>query len=137
MYVGVQQYILYEVRTCAAIYTVCTYISSLYTQVMHIRMYVLIYTGGRVVYSEGRLIPHEFPITDSQQITGPDGVRRITCTVSSGTARFIRDGGEVEREGQLETAITVKGDIQNRAIYCNSNDTNYFYLYLRSSASSE
>ena len=104
---------------------------------MHIRMYVLIYTGGRVVYSEGRLIPHEFPITDSQQITGPDGVRRITCTVSSGTARFIRDGGEVEREGQLETAITVKGDIQNRAIYCNSNDTNYFYLYLRSSASSE
>ena len=34
----------------------------------------LICAGGRVVHSYGRLIPHEFPITDLQQISGPDGV---------------------------------------------------------------
>ena len=51
--------------------------------------------GGRVVHSHGRLIPHEFPITDLQQIAGPDGIGRITCTVSSGTARFVANGGRI------------------------------------------
>ena len=108
-----------------------------YVRTIYIRTYVHIYTGGRVVYSEGRLIPHQFPITDPQQITALDGVKRITCTVSNGTARFVRDDGEVEREGILEAAITVTGDVQSRAMYCNSNDTNYFYLYITSSLSSE
>ena len=36
--------------------------------------FTLICAGGRVVHSYGRLIPHEFPITDLQQISGPDGV---------------------------------------------------------------
>ena len=49
-------------------------------------------TCGRVVHSYGRLIPHEFPITDLQQISGPDGIGRITCTVSNGTARFAVNG---------------------------------------------
>ena len=48
-------------------------------------------TGGSVVHSYGRLIPHEFPITDLQQISGPDGIGRINCTVSSGTARLGND----------------------------------------------
>ena len=37
------------------------------------------HSGGDVVHSYGRLIPHEFPITDLQQISGPDGIGRITC----------------------------------------------------------
>ena len=56
-------------------------------------MYTLNCAGGHVVHSYGRLIPHEFPITDLQQISGPDGIGRITCTVSSGTARFIDNSG--------------------------------------------
>ena len=59
--------------------------------------------GGRVVHSYGRLIPHEFPITDLQQISGPDGIGRITCTVSSGTARFAVSGGQLETGGVTQT----------------------------------
>ena len=100
------------------------------------------YTGGlgRVVYSEGRLIPHQFPITDPQQISGLDGIGRVTCTVSSGTARLIREDGEVESEGLLEAAIAIRGlsdSFQNRAMYCNSNDTSYFYLYIIPSSTGE
>ena len=108
------------------LYLYTPYICTVYTY----SCIVCIHTGGRVVYSEGRLIPHEFPITDLQQISGPDGIGRITCTVSSGIVRLLRDGGEVESEGKLETAITVRGNLHNRAMYCISSDTNNFYLYL-------
>ena len=59
----------------------------------------LICADGSVVHSYGRLIPHEFPITDLQQISGPDGIGRINCTVSSGTARFVANGGQLETGG--------------------------------------
>ena len=59
--------------------------------------------GGRVVHSYGRLIPHEFPITDLQQISGPDGIGRVTCTVSRGIARFVRSGGVLESDGVTQT----------------------------------
>ena len=123
MYLYIHQFTLLVHPICAYVYT--------YSRT------VCIHTGGRVVYSEGRLIPHQFPITDLQQISGPDGIGRITCTVSSGIVRLLRDGGEVESEGKLETAITVKGNLENRALYCISNDTNYFYLYLTPSISGE
>ena len=132
------------IRTYSKKICICIHINLLYLYTPYVRTYVYTYsctvcihTGGRVVYSEGRLIPHEFPITDLQQISGPDMIGRITCTVSSGIVRFLRDGGEVESEGKLETAITVKGNLENRALYCISNDTNYFYLYLTPSISGE
>ena len=65
--------------------------------------YTAKHAGGDVVHSYGRLIPHEFPITDLQQISGPDGSGRITCTVSSGTARFAPNGGQLEGGGVSET----------------------------------
>ena len=59
--------------------------------------------GGSVVHSYGRLIPHVFPLTDLQQISGPDGIGMITCTVSSGTARFIANGEKrLETEGLFQ-----------------------------------
>ena len=98
------------------------------------------FLDGRVVHSEGRLIPHQFPITDLQQIHAQDGAWRITCSVTNGTAVLFKDDREVESNGPLETAVTVNGNsnsYQNRGLYCNSNDTNYFYLYLTSSNNSE
>ena len=86
------------------------------------------HSGGSVVHSYGRLIPHEFPITDLQQISGPDGIGRITCTVSSGTARFIANGGQLETGGVTQTKNgatatlvvnpTDVGSFQNRGLYC-------------------
>ena len=99
------------------------------------------HSGGRVVHSYGRLIPHEFPITDLQQISGPDGIGRITCTVSSGTATFLRLFKELETGGVFQTRNGVTATLvvnatnfaifNNRDAYCNSFDT-YFYLFLSS-----
>ena len=99
------------------------------------------YSGGDVVHSYGRLMPHEFPITDLQQISGPDGIGRITCTVSNGIARFAANGGEVEsggvtqiRNGATTTLVvnaTNVANFNNRDVYCNSFD-NYLYLFLSS-----
>ena len=97
--------------------------------------------GGRVVHSYGRLIPHEFPITDLQQISGPDGkIGRINCTVSSGTADFLANGGEVEtggvtetRNGATATLVVNPSDVdsfQNRGLYCTNINTNFFYLLI-------
>ena len=94
--------------------------------------------GGRVVHSYGRLIPHEFPITDLQQISGPDGIGRITCTVSSGTARFVRSGGVLESDGVTQTrngataalVVNPTGSFPNRDVYCSDPTTNYFYLFI-------
>ena len=95
-------------------------------------------TGGRVVHSYGRLIPHEFPITDLHQISGPDGIGRITCTDSSGTAVFNRRAGGqggVTHTINESTAILVVNtnadSFNNSDINCNS-DSYYFYLFLSS-----
>ena len=102
------------------------------------------YAGGHVVHSYGRLIPHEFPITDLQQISGPDGIGRITCTVSSRTATFDANGGEVEGGGVTETrnGITATlvvnlsnvGSFQNRGLFCTNSAANFFYLSLSSAS---
>ena len=103
-------------------------------------------SGGRVVHSYGRLIPHEFPITDLQQISGPDGIGRITCAGSSGTARFGVNGGRLNTGGVTETRnrstatlMMVKtsnrneGHFKNRGLYGNTSTvvgTSFFYLFI-------
>ena len=95
--------------------------------------------GGIVVHSYGRLIPHEFPIAALQQISGPDGIGRITCTVSSGTAGFVRPGGglQSDRVSQTKNATTATlvvpstvSSFQNRPLYCTNMNTNFFYLFI-------
>ena len=100
-------------------------------------------SGGSVVHSYGRLIPHEFPITDLQQISGPDGIGRITCTVSRGTARFRVNSGQLETGGVTQpgsgnaptAALVVNttnvGSFNNRGLHCNNFD-HFFYLFLSS-----
>ena len=106
----------------------------------------LICAGGSVVHSYGRLIPHEFPITDLQQISGPDGIGRINCTVSSGKARFIPRDPQVmfeavevpqTRNGKGTTATLVVNpsnvdNFQNLLVYCNNFNTHLFYLVISS-----
>ena len=103
---------------------------------------MLLTIGGDVVHSYGRIIPHEFPITDLQQISGPDRIGRITCTVSSGTARFITNGGQLETGGVSQTTgatatLVVNtsnvGSFQNRGLYCTSFST-FFYLFISSTS---
>ena len=108
--------------------------------------YTLNCAGGDVVHSYGRLIPHAFLITDLQQISGPDGIGRITCTVSSGTARFhvvgkavqLRSGGVSQtRNGATSTLVvnpTNVASFQNRNLYCTNNATSVFYLYISSAS---
>ena len=106
--------------------------------------YTLNCAGGDVVHSYGRLIPHEFPITQLKQISGPDGIGRVTCTVSSGTARFIANGGQLEtggvsqtRNGATSTLIVNSSNVdnfQNRDLYCTNGDTNFFYLFISSAS---
>ena len=95
-------------------------------------------SGGHVVHSYGRLIPHEFPITDLQQISGPDGIGRITCTVSSGTAGFYRSGGVLESDAVTQTRhgatatleVNLTDKFHNRQGYCKDSTTNYFYIFI-------
>ena len=99
--------------------------------------HAFLHSGGLVVHSYGRLIPHEFPITNLQQISGPDGVGRITCTVSSGEARFFRPGEELETDGVTQTGdgvtatlvVNPSDNFENRDIFCNAI-TSYFYLFI-------
>ena len=103
--------------------------------------------GGSVVHSYGRLIPHEFPITDLQQISGPDGIGSINCTVSSGTARFFTNGGQLETGGvsQIRNRATATlvvspsnlDSFQNRGLYCKDSVASSSFLYLFISSSSE
>ena len=90
--------------------------------------YALHHIGGDVVHSYGRIIAHEFPITDLQQISGPDGIGRINCTESSGTARFIDNsenrletgGVSQTRNGATATLVVNPsnvGSFPNRALY--------------------
>ena len=100
------------------------------------------YAGGIVAHSYGRLIPHEFPITDLQQISGPDGVGGITCTVSNGTARFVPNGGtlddgEVSQTRNGATLVVNPSNVdsfQNRDLYCTKSNTNFFYLFISSAS---
>ena len=101
--------------------------------------------GGRVVHSYGRLIPHEFPITDLQQISGPDGIGKITCTNSSGTARFVSNSENVQletgrvsetRNGATATLVVEPSNannFQNRDLYC-TDFSNFFYLFISSAS---
>ena len=99
---------------------------------------------GDVVHSYGRLIPHEFPITDLQQISGPDGIGRITCTVSSETARFAVNGGVLETGGVTQTRNASKTTLvvnpsnvdsfQNRDLYCTNIGINFLYLFISSAS---
>ena len=101
-------------------------------------------TDGDVVHSYGRLIPHEFPITDLQQISGPDGIGRINCTAISALARFVREGGVLETGGVSETrngttaALVVNpsnvDSFENRHGYCADMNTNRLYLYISSAS---
>ena len=81
------------------------------------------HSGGSVVHSEGRLIPHEFPITDLQQISGPDGIGRINCIFINGTEYNIPIR-EAKNGGMNQTAVLVvnptSDSYQNRDLYCNS-----------------
>ena len=101
------------------------------------------FSGGCVVHSYGRLVPHEFHITDLQQISGPDGIGTITCTVSSGTATFVDNRGirletggvSLTRNGATATLVVNPsnvGSFQNRALYCTNINTNFFYLFISS-----
>ena len=114
------------------------------------------HSGGRVVHSYGRLIPHQFPITHLHQIPhqkrqGGETRYRITC-VSSGTPppRFyspngtLDTGGVTQRDYSAHSAIleidvdtTGIDTFQNRDMYCDDNHTNYFYLYFASSNNSQ
>ena len=100
---------------------------------LYVHLISVVCAGGIVVHSYGRLIPHEFPITDLQQISGPDGIGRITCTDSSGTARFFPFVPQT-RNGATTTLVvnpTNAAYFNNRELLCN-NYNNYFYLFLSS-----
>ena len=95
-------------------------------------------TGGLVVHSYGRLIPHEFPITDLQQISGPDGIGRINCTVSIGRARFLRlwprvpwplpeAGGLTVNVATTTLVVNPNYKLVNSEWYCEGQQ---FYLYI-------
>ena len=103
------------------------------------------HSGGDVVHSYGRLIPHEFPITDLQQISGPDGIGRITCTVSSGTATFVDNRGiRLETGGVSQTRNGATATLavnpsnadsfQNRGLYCTKIHTNFLHLFISSAS---
>ena len=114
------------------------------------------HSGGRVVHSAGRPIPHQFLIASKHKISylwgqGPRPPRLvygITCTVSSGAPppRFYSPNGTLDTGGvtQHQNAHSVLvvdnanvTTLQNRDMYCDDSDTNYFYLYLTSSDNSE
>ena len=109
--------------------------------------------GGRVVHSEGRFIPHHFPITDLHQINhlispGVTGYR-VQCDVSRGPPSpwfnspngTLDSGGVSQRQHTRTTWLNVNttniDTFQNRDVYCDDMRTNYFYLYLTSSNNSE
>ena len=114
------------------------------------------HSGGRVVHSDHRIIPHQFLITSKHKISYLTGkwprqllVYGITCTVSSGPPppRFYSPNGTLDIRGvtqsQTDPSKTLEWNdanikiLQNCDMYCGDNDTNYFYSYLSSSDNSE
>ena len=111
------------------------------------------HSGGRVVHSNHRIIPHQFLITSKHKISYLTGARQllvygITCSVSSGPPppRFYSPNGTLDTGEVIEQSdhsITLQWDdanietLQSRDMYCGDNDTNYFYSYFISSDNSE
>ncbi len=115
------------------------------------------HSGGRVVHIDHRIIPHQCLITSKHKISylrvrpprPPTLVYGITCTVSSGPPPpgFYSPNGTLDTGGVTEHqnahSKALEWDhvnietLQNRDMYCDDSDTNYFYLYLTSSDSSE
>ena len=113
------------------------------------------HSGGHVVHSDHRIIPHQFLISSKHKISYLRErlprkyiVYGISCTVSSGTPppRFYSPNGTLntgEVVQQSAHSITLEWDdanietIQNRDMYCDDSDTNYFYSYFISSDNSE
>ena len=114
------------------------------------------HSGGRVVHSAGRIIPHQFLITSKHKIfytrerwPRTYNLYGITCTVSSGPPppRFYSPNGTLDirrvTQSQTDHSKTLEWDnatietLQNRDMYCDDNDTNYFYSYFISSDNSE
>ena len=104
-----------------------------------------IFSGGHVIHSYGRLIPHEFPITNLQQLSGPDRTGRITCTFNSGITYFAANGERIVVGGgvtqikhgttaTLKVILTSANSFQDRGVYCtnssNSSSRIFFYLFL-------
>ena len=108
-------------------------------------MSCLLYTGGRAINSEGRLIPHNFPITDLQQITLSSGNGVISCSVSSGTPNFNTSDATLDMEVVTplpnEVALLVNttniDNFESRELYCDDSDTNYVYFYPTGADTSE
>ena len=133
-----------DYRLCSHEYLIELLIMSITLYISIITFYTLNCAGGRVVHSYGRLIPHEFSITDLQQISGPDGIGRITCTVSSGRAIFVANSEQLNtgglsqtRNGATATLVVKPSNVdsfQNRALYCTNIGTNYFYLFISSAS---
>ena len=98
--------------------------------------YTLNYVGGLVVHSYGRLIPHEFPITDLQQISDSCGIGRINCTDSSGRAMFSRPGKKLEVAGVTSTTrnkatlVVKRNNVSGFQLYCISTISTFFSLSL-------
>ena len=100
--------------------------------------------GGDVVHSYGRLIPHEFPIVDLQQISGPDEIGRINCSISSGTAIFFpngvwseTDGVSETRNGDTATLVVNTSNVdsfRNTGFFCTNIAANFFYLFISSAS---
>ena len=138
-------------------------VQALHYSFLHLQVIVLscslvlhTHSGGRVVHSDHRIIPHQFLITSKHKISYLTGkwprqllVYGITCTVSSGTPppRFYSPNGTLDTGGvtqhQNADSKTLEWDdanietLQNMDMYCVDSDTNYFYLYLTSSDNSE
>ena len=90
----------------------------------------LICADGHVVHSYGRLIPHEFPITDLQQTSGPDGIGRVNCTVSSGTATFKpRDLQVMLQAGGVSQTRNGKGTTATLVVNPSNAVVSRTYLY--------
>ncbi len=114
------------------------------------------HSGGRVVHSDHRIIPHQLLITSKHKISylrgqGPrqQTVFGITCTVSSGPPPptfyspngTLDTGGVTQRQNAHSVVLVVDHvnieTLQNRDMYCDDSDTNYFYSYFIASDNSE
>ena len=131
----------------------CTYVlhctAAVMVQALHLS-FDHTHSGGRVVHSDGRLIPYQFPITHPHQISylTKEGLHgyRVTCNVSSGTSPpvfhtpngTLSTGGVTQDNYNRSAILDVNiSTFQNRDMYCLNSETNYFYLYLTSSDNSE
>ena len=107
------------------------------------------HSDGHVVHSIGRIIPDDFPVTQLQQIADQDGIGKITCIVSSGSARFFNPSrtslgvgitqhlSTSENLAALVVETNNSDTFQNRDVYCGDSEANHIYLYLTSSNTSE